>query len=1071
MSTIENVAQQSAAASDLRDLRELRENARLVFPEHQDITLSVREFEVEESISQLFRARVVCVSTQEDYDLSTLCGARLEFQLSGHVERAWRGICAEAEFLRVSEAGDGLATYEVILVPTMWRLTQRVQNRLFQHESIPTIVTQILKEWSIEHQWLIDTAKYPPLELRTQYGEPDFSFVSRLLEEVGLSFHFIDAGNGMSTLVLTDEPQRGKEREGQPIPFVDDVTLAHRSTTPQFMTRVKLKERLRPGRVTGRDYDFMRPRMPLFTQASASRKAEHAHEQYHFLPGLGLSEDPSLQVAKRFSPFQVADEVAVARTREDYARLRIQRSVESLQSERRVITYEASVNDLSPGVVFRISRHPRKDLQEQQSFLVIRHHVSGTVADSSSWVFAGACVSTDEPFRPPCVTPKPRIMGLQTAIVVGNLGASDVNAIAGIKMPGSVGDVNPLAVMNEGVSAVISDNTLYVDEHGRVRVQFPWDREHGFDKQSSIWMRVSQGWAGAGYGLFTIPRVGHEVLIAFLDGDPDSPLIVGRVHNAQDPIPYPLPANSSVSTWKTSSTPLGQGFNELRFDDASGREHVYIQAEKNMDQLVKNDSKQAVGGSATRFVQKHDVEAVGGSRTEMINVSEQHAVGLDQAQFVGMNRTTHVGVEDNTMVGTRWGVTMARGMTDRLVHQLDEIADSVGGVLRNSANAVLGGIPASPTADPAASPLAEMGGQLFSGLKDALETAKGYAMDPGPPPTVIEMVDRQIKLSTGEASILLDGPNVTISAQGTIVLHAMEHVSVLSEKEIAIGGRQKVALVSATDDVIVQAKNDLHLNPYAEAKPPGQAARLKPPTPIGPHLERCLVCEGAITEGPWGLRSCTTAAGELAGVSGAPLAMLDPDDSDASPEATTWIDELRKTMVTRQAGFRGDVMEHATVAIAGALAAVAPSLRRVVAWLQQDKHLDENQAKSVLEAAERESDRPAQSPGFYGLIVRYWMANMEEPAEVSFSFRDGRKPVSSISRGRLSLEVYLPHYQGKFLNEAALAEMVALLSVGHLPSAKAQPTFELALPLEGGALGTMTNGLLEGATNEVKNGN
>jgi len=664
-----------------------RENVRLRFPEHPDVSLSVREFEVEEGMSQLFRARVMCVSANEDYDLSALCGARLEFELSGHIERVWRGICSAARFDRVSEVGDGLATYLITLVPTMWRLTQRVQNRLFQHVSIPTIVTKILKEWGIEHEWRIDTAKYPPLELRTQYGESDFAFVSRLLEEVGISFFFVDAADRMSVLVLGDQPHGGKLREGGSIPFVDDVTLAQRALVPQYITRIGLTEEVRPGRVTARDYDFMRSRAPSFTQASASRSAEHAHEQYRFIPGLGLSEEPALQLQKRFSPFLVADEIALARTREEYARLRVQRALEAMHADRRVVTYEVNVNDLSPGVVFQMSRHPRSDLREDLSFLCVRHHISGKVADGSSWVFAGAAVSTREAWRPAQITPKPRVLGLQTAVVVGQ---ESLSGSPFVKLPGALGDLNPAAVMGEGS---LADNTVYVDEHGRVRVQFPWDREHGFDKQSSIWMRVSQGWAGAGYGLFTIPRVGHEVLIAFLDGDPDCPIIVGRVHNTQDPVPYPLPGNMTVSTWKTASTPTGNGFNELRFDDASGREHVYLQAEKNMDQLVKNDIKQAVGGSAARYVQKHDVEAVGGSRSEMVNLTEQRAVGLDQTNFVGLHRTTHVGVEDNTMVGTRWGVTMARGMTDRLVNQLEHIAGSVGGVLRNTANPVLGGIP------------------------------------------------------------------------------------------------------------------------------------------------------------------------------------------------------------------------------------------------------------------------------------------------------------------------------------------------------------------------------------------
>jgi hypothetical protein len=778
--------------------------------------------------------------------------------------------------------------------------------------------------------------------------------------------------------------------------------------------------------------------MPTFTQASATRNAEHTHEQYRFVPGLGLAEDSAfLGQQQRFSPFPVADEIAMARTRDEYARLRVQRSLEAAHSDRRVVTYEVNVNDLSPGAIFRIGRHPRSDLHEQLAFLCIRHHISGKVADGSSWVFAGAAVSTNEPYRPSQVTPKPRIHGLQTAVVVGQEGAA-----------GLMGVMNPAAMSGDGATSVLADNTVYVDEHGRVRVQFPWDREHGFDKQSSIWMRVSQGWAGAGHGLFTIPRVGHEVLVAFLDGDPDCPIIVGRVHNAHDPVPYSLPGNSSVSTWKTASTPTGQGFNELRFDDASGREHVYIQAEKNMDHLVKNDIKQAVGGSASRYVQQHDVTAVGGSRSEMVNLTEQRAVGLDQANFIGLHRTTHIGVEDNTLVGTRWGITMARGMTDRLVQQLEQVAGSVGGVIRNDATTVLGAITGSPIADPAASPLAEMGAQLFDGLKQALDSTNGYTMDPGPPPTAIEMVDRQIRLSTGEASIVLDGPNITISAQGTIVLHAMDHVSVLSEKEIAIGGREKVALVSATSDVIVQAKEDLHLNPYSEGKPPREAMPLKPAPLVSVPEEQCLVCGRAIIHGQWGARSCNDAVSSLSGALGGALAMDEPRGAIPSPAASISTDELQGILANaKRFGFRGDIVEHAAFTAIEALGAVAPSLRRVLAWLVENKHLMETFVDTMI-AESTITSAPAE---FIGLSVRWWIMGQNEPGAVTFGFREGAMPrLASLDPGRMCMDVCLPQgYVMTFVDAAALTELMALFSVGILPSVGTEAAVLDEMPVEG----------------------
>jgi hypothetical protein len=391
----------------------------------------------------------------------------------------------------------------------------------------------------------------------------------------------------------------------------------------------------------------------------------------------------------------------------------------------------------------------------------------------------------------------------------------------------------------------LPDNDIYVDEHGRVRVQFPWDRDHAFGAESSIWMRVSQGWAGSGYGFFTVPRVGHEVLIAFLDGDVDVPLVIGRVHNGAQPVPHALPANKTVSTWKTASSPGGGGFNEIRMDDAKGREHVYVQAERDMDHLIKRDLKQAVGGSSSRYVQGEDTSAVGGSRTGFVNANRLDATGMSQAAFVGLNRSTNVGVEDSTWVGTRWSVTVARGLTRRLSRELDGIAGALGGVMRNAATGVFGRMPQTPLAKAAESSLAQFGQRAFGELSKALSVFEGFEADDGPPPTSLEITDRQIKLSTGEASIILDGPNVVITAQGNISLHAVEGISVLSDKEVAVAGREKVALVSATDDVIIQAKNDLHLNPF-------EGGALAPGTSIAgetvaTHEESppCKTCGGA----------------------------------------------------------------------------------------------------------------------------------------------------------------------------------------------------------------------------------
>ncbi len=1030
----------SRVVESLRDLGQaLRHDrhVRIRFGASPDLDLSVRTFSVEEGISQLFAIRLTCVSPYAEIDLSSLVGDQASFELSWNVGRRWSGLCDTAEFARVADDGQGLATYELTVVPMMWRLTQRVQNRLFQHVSIPEIVTAILQEWQIDHTWTIAREKYPAMELRTQYAETDFAFVSRLLEEAGISYSFSDQDEAPSRLILCDEPQHAETREGPPLLFADDVAAGY-TTNGALIGNVRLKESSKPGRFTFRDHDFMRPRQALFSHAEPSRETERAHEQYRFSPGVGGAEHPKREDLK--GVFPAADSLGVARWHGEQAALRVQRAQEAAHSERRLIMYDINISDLSPGVVFCIGRHPRADLSGGRRLLAIRHTITGEVASRDPFVFTGIAVDANAPFRAPQITPKPRIHGLQTAVVVGPHLSRETVSPLDTALRGAVGRLSAVALEGGSAPEVLRDKTIHVDEHGRVRVQFPWDREHAFNDQSSVWTRVSQGWAGAGYGFFAIPRVGHEVLIAFLDGDPDCPMIVGRAHNAAEPPPHPLPASKTVSTWKSASSPSGDGFNELRFDDASSSEHVYLQAQKDMDHLVKNNLKQAVGGESTRFVQSHDTHAVGGSRSDFVNVSHANAVGVNQANFVGMHRTNQIGIEDHTMVGTRWAVTVARGMTSQLVGDLEQIASSVGQVLRGKAETVFGRVPATPLAEASTSVLAGLGAALFDGLKSLVETTStvGRKMEAGgPAPTAIEMVDRQIRLSTGEASIVLDGPNITMMAQGNIVLHAMDHISVLSENEIAIGGRQKVALVSAESDVIVQAKRDLHLNPYDAAgdslPPAGSPAaapiagvrrlrRARPivrPEPSDVLPDHCAICgsELSSTE-PWA-RSCSAveAMEPVHGVVG------DGEGLAHSYELAGRMSDVLS--IAQTYGMRGDIIQHGMKAITEGVGLLSPSYTRTLRWLAEFRHLNPR------DLARLQTLRIEDAPHFVGFSMASWVKGAPEPSVSSMSFGGPNlEAVAMPLTGYLEFAVHLPgQIKANFHNGAALEAVLGLMQM------------------------------------------
>ncbi|MCA9622138.1 MAG: type VI secretion system tip protein VgrG [Myxococcales bacterium] len=792
-----------------------------------DPQLSVRELWVTESLNDVFEVRLQAVAPDESLLLGELVGRKATFELAGTTLRRWRGMLSEARMLRTAEDGTGLATYAFTLVPNLWRLSQRRGQRLFQHLSIPEVVRRLLDEWGLPQRWTIDEARYPKLELRTQFAEDDLAFVRRLVEEAGITFYIADEGEEDATIVFDDAPER-RDRRATPLTFTDNAELLVESK--EHATSLVVEERSLPGAFTLVDYDLRRPRMPLFAADQGERTLEAAHEQYFYAPGTFLAEHDAKAGAYDADGSPVADGLGVARFQEGRGQALATVMRQAAEVHRRRFRFETAVNDLRPGTVLSVVGHPRPDVSATP-LLVERFSLHADVTEASDWRHVCEGVFADRPYRPTLATPKPRIFGLHTAVVVG----------PGDKDAGASGEGTAIALDQEAIEDRLVDEDIYVDELGRVRVQFPWDREGSLDQNSSIWMRVGQGWAGAGYGAFSIPRVGHEVLVAFIDGDPDSPIIIGYVHNAVEPSPFKLPENKTVSGWRTASSPGGGGFNELRFDDAKGREHVYVQAERDMAQMVKNDLVSTVGHDATRAVQNADVVSVGHDRTKVVNHNEVEVSGLNRVATVGLNRISTVGVEDSSLVGTRWSVTIARGLSGRLSGQLNSLLEGpLGGVARSAATSMLGRIPFDPLSPQGGTALAQFGKAAFDKLKGVLQARGGVANDPGPAPTSIEMTDRRIVLSTGEASIILDGPNVTITAQGSITMHAHDHATVLAEGEAALVAREKVAVMSANEELILQAGKDLHLNPFEAAGAMDRAEALSPggsePRPV------CDIC-------------------------------------------------------------------------------------------------------------------------------------------------------------------------------------------------------------------------------------
>jgi len=568
------------------------------------IPLDIRSFAVEDRISALFTVDLLVHSPDPALDFDAIVGHPARFRLRhGAGERIFAGVVAHIEQTGTDEVG--LSTYELRIVPRLWLATQRRNHRVFQQMTEPDIVLAMLSEWSIDADVRLDRAAYKKRKYRLQYGESDHAFISRMLEDAAIASFFVAVGDEMH-LVLSADPHDAPPRE---------KTLAHvdrplpGAAPEEFVTNVRIGQRVRPGRYTMRDRDYrLAPEYPLAASAARGRGVEERLERFHYTPGAFLFGTEKGEVTP------AADDRGKTRSDEALGEALAQKRLEAKRSSAKTCSMSTNAFDLAPGVVFSVEGHLHPMMSEERRLLVVASRMRGTA--TGEWSHEVEARTTEVAYRPPLVTRKPRVNGMETATVVGPPGEE-----------------------------------IHVDEFGRVRVQFPWDREGHMNEESSCWVPVSQLWGGAGYGGINLPRVGQEVLVDFLGGDPDRPIVVGRVFTNLQKVPYRLPEHRTRSAWKSNSTGQTGGFNEILFEDLDGRELVYEQAERNRRRLTKNDEVLTVGNDRSKLVKRDETEMTLRARTEV--------TGSDRTEITQANRTTHIGEHRTTIV---------EGSDDELVH-------------------------------------------------------------------------------------------------------------------------------------------------------------------------------------------------------------------------------------------------------------------------------------------------------------------------------------------------------------------------------------------------------------------
>lgn len=487
--------------------------------------LRVVRFALHEELSRPYEATLTVASENPNLTFAKLMDKPALLKISGQRgKRHLHGTLFRFEYI---EQQPRYTTYELTLGPLLSRLSFRQDSRIFQNKDTLTIVKEVLEEAGIPSSWVEDktSATYNPRKYCVQYRESDLAFVSRLLEEDGIFYYFKHEAK-KHILVLGDDEGAYSPMTGGPILY---RRPGGNTASDEHLRHFRISEEIRPGKATFRDYDFVQP-----TKKMEVEKEAEVHPDLEVYDYPGGYYDPASG-----SPDKGA---TIAQIR-----------LEELQVELSVGEGEGDCPHILPGHILTVAEHPRQDFNADYLIVSATHRGEQPQAldelASGDFHFSNSltCIPKDRAFRPPRVTPRPVVHGVQTARVVGPAGEE-----------------------------------IYTDEHGRVKVQFHWDRDGNYDEKSSCWIRVSQPWAGAGFGGSAIPRIDQEVIIEFVEGDPDRPILTGRLYNALNKPPGGLPGTKASTTIRSNSTPGGGGFNEISLADGKGEECFSMHAQKDM---------------------------------------------------------------------------------------------------------------------------------------------------------------------------------------------------------------------------------------------------------------------------------------------------------------------------------------------------------------------------------------------------------------------------------------------------------------------------------------------------------
>ena len=571
-----------------------------------------------EEISRLFNFQLEMISTDFNISFADIVGKNVTFGLPGDPQGTMRYFNGFVTRFAQAPGFAGYARYQAEVSPFLWFLTRVADCRIFQNKKVPDIIKLIFADNGL-HDFQDETqGSYREWEYCVQYRESAFNFVTRLMEQEGIFFYFKHE-NGKHTLIMADHSSSNKSCPIKSEFRYEENTGAGVNKDEDMISTWRLDHIIRPGKYSINDFNFKTPTLDLTANANGQ-----------------VSEGGNTS----FEVFDYPGEYDTKAEGTTYVGVRMDEE----EAPHAVATGSSNARPFCAGFKFKLLEHLRRD--QNGSYVLTSVHHSGYEGGTYPGLNGGeeealysntfTCIPIAAPFRPQRLTPRPQMQGTQTAFVVGPKGEE-----------------------------------IYVDKYGRVKVQFHWDRRGKYDEMSSCWIRVSHVWAGQGWGAIYTPRIGQEVIVDFLEGDPDRPIITGRVYNADSMPPYKLPDEMTKSTIKSYSTKGGAGFNEFRFEDKKGKEQIFLHAEKDQHDRIKNDRLTAIGNDTHMIVWRDQLEKVKrdkhlqvtGDQNEKVGGTVSLSAGCDQEVKVGKNYALDAAMEIHLKTGMNMVLEAGVGLT------------------------------------------------------------------------------------------------------------------------------------------------------------------------------------------------------------------------------------------------------------------------------------------------------------------------------------------------------------------------------------------------------------------------